>query len=419
MQTPTRTLSVGSPMVNRSCGVLFALGMGLSTETAAGQDVLTEVEVIALARATSPAVQVARATEALSRAQASAAGLMPNPTVSWERETLLTGSNNAQDILRASFPIDIARPLTVRSLAASESAWTRAEAELDRTRAISEVVLAYYDVVVLEHRLEVLSHALQSLEEASRVLARRESAGTASGYESTRLGIATELARSERALIDGTLRGARARLGTMLGIDPAGLRVDTTLTLAALPNEAVLVERATRNQDVVSHARASVSAAEDAANRAGWTWLPTLSLNGGVNLVDDVGTRYGYVAGVSLAVPIFDGGAGLRAQADAQEALSRAREAALAQELRGQVASAYAVYDAARIELERFDTATAVGVETLVAAAQSGYREGQRTIVELLDAQATATEVAERCLELFAAAKRAEVLARAAAGELQ
>ena len=58
-------------------------------------------------------------------------------------------------------------------------------------------------------------------------------------------------------------------------------------------------------------------------------------------------------------------------------------------------------------------------LERLQRAAESGYREGQRSVVELLDAQRTHTRVALRRLELLHAARGAQVALRAATGEFE
>ena len=386
---------------------------------ASSQDALSESDVVRLALARAPASIVADATVGLADAREQTAGLLPNPRVSWQREGLLTGQGSAQDVFRASVPIDVARPLSARSLAASRSAWLRSQASLARTAAVLEAVLVYYGVVAAERRVEILGRAVASLDEAARVLVRREEVGTASGYESSRLAIASELARSRLAELRGALRGARARLGLLLDLDAATFRVDGALTPSHLPAEAALVRTGTTTRDVAQHARASTVAAAEAESRAEWAWLPTFTLSGGANVVSDLGTSYGYVVGLSLSIPIFDHGQALRSEARAQRALATARSEALTRRVRGDVATAHAIYAAAVRELGRFDAATSAQVEALHSAAESGYREGERTIVELLDAQRARTRVAERRLDLLVLAKRAEARLRAAGGELR
>lgn len=420
-----------TPTIARRLLVCAALTLALWPQLAAAQDSptaatgpLSEADVIRLARSRAPAAQVAIATDELAEARTRTAGLLPNPALSWARETVdtgPTGGQGSQDLFTASIPIDIARPLATRSLVASESAWMRAEASLARTDGVLDAVLAYYEAVLAERRVEVLSQALANLEEAARVLERREAAGSASGYESTRLAIASELSRSHLAEARGTLTAARARLAALLGVRPESLRVATELALLSASNEAALARGRGDSREAVRQARDSLRLAGEAEDRADWAWLPTVELGGGMKRANNfgAGSGYGYVLGVSLNIPLFDHGQAQRQQAEAQRSLATARTEALTRTIDADVQSALATFRTARAELTRFESQTSGQIEALLAAAQSGYREGERTIVELLDAQRAQTDVAERRLSLLGTAKRAEARLRAAAGDLQ
>ena len=182
---------------------------------------------------------------------------------------------------------------------------------------------------------------------------------------------------------------------------------------------SAITRAGTTTREAVTHARAAAKAAETARARARWTWLPTLSLGGGPKFARIPEQAYGYALGVSLSLPVFNNGQRFRAEARAQRALAVTRAEALTRTIAGEIESLYATYETARAELERFDRATARDVEGLLTAAQSGYTEGERTIVELLDAQRARTAVAERRLELLLNAKRAELRVRAAGGMLR
>lgn len=397
--------------------LLPTVGKTQPVNAATEQAPLSEADVIRLARSRAPGAAVARATDELAEARTRTAGLFPNPALHWSREAVTTGpvqGQGSEDQFAASIPIDVARTLTTRALVASEGAWLRAEASLSRRDAVLEAVLAYYDVVFAERRVDVLSRGVSNLEEAARVLTRREAAGTASGYESTRLSIASELSRSHLAEARGALESTRARLGALVGMRPETLRVASALELPTAPRKVAATS-------TVERARESQQLAAKAADRAAWAWLPTLELSGGVLRASNLGADdgYGYVLGVSLGIPLFDRGQAQRRQAHAQRALASARVDALRRTLDAEAQSALATYRTAHQELSRFEAQTSDQVESLLAAAQSGYREGERTIVELLDAQRAQTEVAERRLSLLATAKRAEARLRAATGDLQ
>ncbi len=396
--------------------VLF---VGMSRAEAESELVLDEAELIRLVLARAPESAVADATAALAEAHEHAAGLLPNPSLSWGRETVETGPVGSQDIVSAALPIELSRPRTARALAASEGASLRAEAALQRDDAVLAALFAYYDIVIGERRLAVFEEVLANLEEAARVLSRREAAGTVSGYESIRLSIESELARSRLVEARGQLERARAGLAVLLGVDVENLRVTQELHFLSESQLAQLVQRGVESREALRHAGAAVKLAAEAEQRAELTWLPSLEVSGGMKRVSDLGGGVGYVVGISLALPSLDRGQGLRAEARARRAVTAARGEALAQRLGVEAEAALVTYRSTRENLERLEAQTNTHVESLLRAVQSGYREGERSILELLDAQRARTEVAERRLTLMRMAKRAEAEARVALGELR
>ncbi|GAB4567171.1 MAG: hypothetical protein Tsb0020_19490 [Haliangiales bacterium] len=424
METVHRLIfSPKTPTAARILGLYAGLASlalsGLAVAQPAESAALSEADVIRLARERAPAATLADATDALAEARARTAGRLANPALGWDREAVETGPVGTEDALVATLPIDIAGPLTARSLAAAESAWMRAETSLTRTDAVLNAVLAYYRVALAERRVELLSRSVADLDEAARVVARREEIGSASGYDSARIAVASELGRSRLAEARGELESARARLALMLNMEPGALRVSTSLALMSASDEAALGDRGGTSRAAVRLARDAERLAGQAEERADWAWLPALELSGGVKHVSDQGGGYGYIVGVSVDLPIFDRGQALRAEASAQRSLAQARSEALVRAIDSDIASARAAFRSARQELERFESQTSSQVEQMLTAAHSGYREGARSIVELVDAQRAQAEVAERRLSLLGAAKRAEARLRAAAGDLQ
>lgn len=390
--------------------ILFA-----SSAMASGEERLTEATVIQLARTHSPASIIAGAKEGLAEARTANAGPMRNPTVSWNREAVGSGPGSAEDIMSASLPIDIARPLAARALAGTRGAWMRAQAALARNQTVLAAVLAYYDVVLSAQRITVLTQALANLDEATRVLHRREAAGSASGYESTRLAIASELRRSQLAEARGQQRVLQVKLTALIGAHaqtpPDGLQL--------LAQQTEAVTQSGQPRESVRQAHASERLAAQAQSRAAWGWLPVVTVGAGVIRTNDVVDAYGYVLGLSLRLPLFDHGQVMKAEAEAARILASARSQALSTNIAAQKRSALVSYQTARQELERFESQTSDQIAVLLAAAQSGYREGERSIVELLDAQRAQTDVLQRRLYLLGMAKRAEARLRSAAGVLQ
>jgi len=129
--------------------------------------------------------------------------------------------------------------------------------------------------------------------------------------------------------------------------------------------------------------------------------------------------RWGYVAQASVGIPIFGGDHGLPDLTRARRSAAEARARALERRVAMDVTVAHRSLVAARQELARFRDAMAPRLELLTRGAESGYREGTRTIVELLDARRAAAAARRRMLALEQDAKRAEVRLRGAVGAWQ
>lgn len=397
--------------------LVLAILLQLAPVSALAQEVFSEEQVIQLARTSMPNSVEANAADRLAQARAQTAGLYLNPTIGWDRETVDTTTTLRQDILRATLPIQIAQPLTTRSLAASGSAWTRASTSHALSGAVLETLLLYYQIVLLEQQLGVLNQNVLNLEEAARVLDRREAEGSASGYESTRLIVARELIQSRQSQVEGELQGARARFAALAGLASSSFQVPPTLTLQPDRLEAQSDEGGSTTS--IRLALESARYAAEANDRAKWVWLPTLQLGAGMKYVNEFGGAYGYVVGVSLELPIFDHGQALRKEAAASHNLAKARVSTLQRNTSAEIQESLAIYKNAQAELDRFESKTIKPIEDLLTASTSGYREGERTILELLDAQNAQTEVAEQRIRLLSNAKQAEARLRAARGEFQ
>lgn len=422
-----RRAPISTPMHDRFFVMLLWLWFFLGPLRGAGAATpvtLSETDVVRLALKRSPASVVAKATDELAFAHSETANPLPNPTLEWARETVDSGPASArgsQDLFFATMPLDLAKPLSSRAVAASEAAWWGADAALSRSDGVLEAVLAYYSLVLVGRHVVVMERSVAALEEATRVLHKREAAGSASGYESARLTVARELGRSRLAEARGDMKAARVHLAALLALDPESLSVTTELELVDAPASDLWINSRGERRASLAKAAQSLDSAENAASRSKWTWLPSLEISGGLKRANTFGldNGFGYVLGAALDVPLFDRGQQERSLADAQVTLARARKEALERRITAEISTAGSAYVVARDELIRFESQTSNPIETLLAAAVSGYRDGERSIVELLDAQRARTEVEERRLELLGNAKRAEARLRAAVGVLQ
>jgi cobalt-zinc-cadmium efflux system outer membrane protein len=383
---------------------------------------LAESDVIRLVRERDPEARAADALAAEHDAAAIAAGLYPNPQLAWSREHVPGSGPLAQreDSFALTVPIDVSgRRSAQGALARSAAAEARALASRTRSDAVLEALLQFYAALASAQRVQIARAASERLDEAARVLARRFEQGTASGYERTRIELEAELGKSELRQAQARAAADRIELAVSLGMpqDALVLQGDLAPALAAEGERSTSSGAAPRSLELAGQAEAEARRAQDSAGSA---WLPALAATGGLRVTHAADeTDHGYVAGVAIDVPITARGQGLRTQASARARSAAARAQALARDAQRTARRASAELAAAQAELSAFALATGERVQQLERAAQSAYREGERSVLELVDSQRASLTVELRKLELALAAKRAEAALRAARGEFE
>jgi cobalt-zinc-cadmium efflux system outer membrane protein len=422
MEQPTsqRCSARKAPSARRSLGRAIAMLLGLAsvsltTGAHAQRRVVTEADVLAAVRARDPDVLTSRAAIAASRARESGESVYPNPSLSWEREQLPGDGPLAEreDVFAVTVPIELSGARSARrALAESVTAQTRANHAIIAVSAARGALDVFYEAIAAREHIAIAKAQLERLGEAERVLSRRVAEGSAPGYDLLRLQLEAELARSALEEREGQAASALAELSTLLELPRESIELSGDLELRA--GSAPVDTH--RSAALLDEGRRAVARAEEAA---GLAWLPALQLRAGAKLAAARGQdAVGYLAGVSLELPLFDDKSALGRQATAAgaelEALSTARGRARERlERRARVS-----LERARLERARFEQATRDRISSLERAADSAYREGRQTIIELLDAQRMRTAIEERALALRLQAKRAELDLRAAGDEL-
>jgi cobalt-zinc-cadmium efflux system outer membrane protein len=409
---PWRLVLRKTPGIGRSFAALMILVASCRSLRA---ETITERRVIGIARTRDPSALAAHLASSVAEAEQIRAGVYPNPSVSWQRERV-TGREQNDSIL-LTVPVDVSGRREAQSALARSSASTaRARAARTQSEAVSASLDAFYAALAAERELEIARRAVARLDEAARVVRRRYEEGTTSGYERTRLEVEVELERSQLRQSEARVTSARATLAVLLGADPRTMELRGDFRTGDPRSSAAAARREPRS---ITWIRAAQSDARDAVGAARWAWVPTLSLSGGLRVSEWPDTQYGYVAGVSLTLPVFSRGQELRAESAARQQLAAAEVRAAERSTRLEEVRAREVLAAARQEIVRFAEATRARVELLERAVQSGYREGDRSVVELVDAERVRADVDRRQLALELVAKRAEIDLRAARGEFE
>lgn len=395
-----------TPIISRSL-----VAVALLIPATAGAEALGEADVIRHAADRSAAMRVASGSAALAEAQAVGVGLYPNPSLSWDHEQFVGDRGETEDALVISVPIDLSSRRSMGStFARAQATSAQATVARSRSRVVVQALDLFYAAIGAEQRAAIEQRSHERLTEAALVVQRRKQEGKASGHDEARIEIEVALTASALRQSRTDVSRLRTELAQLLGLDPS------TATFTGDLKPTSVDGGVRRSLDLLRQATGQLASAEDDSGRA---WIPTLSVSAGLRVGDADVTRFGYVAGISVDVPVFERAQGLKAQAEARTRLAAAEADAAARAALIESTRARTLVATTRAELDEFDRATSDRIDRLERAAESGYREGQRSVLELLDVRRTRTTIDTRRLDLELAVKRAEVALRAANGEFE
>ena len=388
--------------------VAFALSCGSASISA--QTVLSEAEALARLSSESPRVRAIRSAIDLARAEASGAGRWPNPRVTIDRETV-AGVRETMTMVAQTLPITGRRSFE-KSAAASlvDAATSRTDDELRRARA--DLRLAFADLTAAQTRERALVRARDRLQGLADVLARRESAGEAAGFD--RL-------RSEREVLDweadrvaaaaDRVRAQAALAAFFAGpVDPGSLvAADVAATRAVdLPSVETLIGRAESARGELIALRHEIDSAQFALRAAGRRAIPEPEVTAGTKSSTVLGGDVGSVFSVQAVIPLFDRGHPERALAEARASRAEAQLDASRLRVRAEVGALRAAVVERRTAAERYRAAAASSAE-VERIAEISYEAGERGILELLDAYRSASTAQLRQTALDIAARQAEI----------
>ncbi len=404
---PTKT-----PIAHRILPLLACAGVSLSVSaSAAAQAPLTEARVAERIAERAAGALRAEVRAARARAAADAGVPHPNPSLEWEHQEAFDPNAQTQDLLWLRVPIDLSgRRAAQRRLRRLDALDAEMDAAVARRDAVAAGLRLFYGAIGAERRAALLAEAQEGLDEAARIAASREEAGHGSGYVTARLRLEASLGRSRLAEAELERDALRERLLRLLAL-PADTPLEGSLEATAGEAE----DGELRELTAAREAEAEAAAARRAAGRA---WIPRLTASGAYNRQTGPQTGQGYSVNLEVEVPVFDRGQPARAEAEAAEAAVGRYRGALENARAAELQAATTRLRGLRAERERL-AGTLDSLDALVRATESGYREGERSLVEVLDAQRTALAARQRLLSLDLAIRLADVELRRAKGALQ
>lgn len=371
---------------------------------------LTEAEALQRLAADSPRVRAIRAGVEIARADVFAAARLPNPRVTVDRETV-AGVTEYMTMVGQTLPITGVRRLQMRAASALVDASTaRADDEIRRARA--DLRLAFAQLAAAQSRERELTAARERLRGIVDVLAAREAAGDAAGFDRLRgerevseLDADLSMAAADRARAQATLAGffgepiVPSRLVAVAAIPVAGL----------LPSVDALVQRAESTRGEFVALRKDVESAQWSIHAADRRRVPEPEIVAGTKSTSAPGGSLGSVLTVHAVLSLFDRGRPEKALAAARASQAEAREASLRLALRAEIEGLHAAVTERRAAAARYRTALTDTAGQIERIAQVSYEAGERGILELLDAYRTGATARVRQATLDAAVREAEI----------
>lgn len=395
--------------------IVASLSLG-GTGVAAADDApvrsLDETEFLAEVEAADPRMERLAAEIDVASAEVAAEKVRANPSLSIDREEIFPDGGVATNYARLTWPLDVSgrrgrRIAAARTAVEAESA----DADASRFELVIESLAAFTETAYARLYVESLRAERDTLVRVVEVVGKRAGAGASSGYDLQRFEL--ELAAYDDLIASAETRlfEARSRLAVLIGRPDELVDATSTLELPAAP--APLDELARSVLDGRGDYRAAKLRAESAGQRADAAargWIPDLGLSAGfmsADLGDD--TAIGYTIGLSFTLPIFDRGGAAGARARAAKRVADADARILEARVPAAVRTRHATLTRRIEQAKAVITEQLSRLEDLLRSAETAYREGESSVVELLDAYETARDTRLRDLELRRDARLAEL----------
>ena len=390
------------------CITLAAIGMPSSV--AAQSLPLTESEALARLSPNSPRLRAIRAGVDVARAEALAAGRWPNPRLTFDREEV-AGVTENMTMVAQPLPITGRRGLEVQAASALVDASANRFDDAMR-RARTDLRLAFAQLSAAQIRERELTAARDRLSGLADLLAKREAAGDAAGFDRLRAEREVLDIDADRASTSTERARAQATIVSFFAdiIDSSRVvAVDQSAAPAVLPPLAALVERAESVRGELLALRKEIDAANFSARAADRRSVPEPEIVAGTKSSTANGGDLGSVVTVHASIPLFDRGKPERALAVARARQAEARTDAFRLAVRSDIAALHAAVLERRATADRYRAAAVNGAGQIERIAQVSYDAGERGILELLDAYRAGSSARTRQAGLDLATRQAEL----------
>ena len=409
---PSGSRSEGEPWVRFLVAGMLCAAFGSADAQVREPPPLSLNEARAAARRASPQLRAAREAVAAAEARARQSSAFPNPALSYGHErTSRDGLTNAQHVVAIEQPLDVFGQRAARREAADlRVAAARARLDVTRLQLDFDVARAFAHALAGERRAALAREMADAFAQARRVSRERLAAGDVSGYADRRLRL--EGARYAALAAQAALSRDSARLvlaslladsaSTHPGLSAGALVLDVRLldsigvrlvvarapaTPAAAPADSLQVLALAHRAELrLAQLERDAAAAGIRLARSERLPVPVISAGVKTESTSDGDDFRGFVAGVSLPLPLWDRRGGAVAAAEADTRVLDAELAALRRQVGREVAEALIASQAVEAQLAELQPRVTDDTDAALLAVRVAYAEGEITLVEWLDA---------------------------------
>lgn len=370
-------------------------------------DMLTLGEALTEADRISPAPVAAQAGVSAAEAARAVAGLRPNPSISIETENMLgtgpyRGFDESDTTVAFALPVELGGKRSAR-VAVADAGIRQAEVDLAITRADLrlDVTQAYIGAIAADRRAEIAEAQLAVTTENLRIARDRVMVGANSPIDGQRALLEEVRSRAEAGSARRAAMAARSLLRPYVG-DRALGALDVGWFDRPVP-ASYGPEMPGRAEDMLALAAAAVDteAAEAGVRLARSQRAPDVSLMAGTRRLAGSNDQ-AMVFGVTIPLPVLNGGKAAVAQAARERDWAQARQRVALFEAEQAIAAAMADRDRAATAVKASGPALAASGEA-ARIARIGYAEGKFDQMVLLDAERTLFDTQRAAIDARAA----------------
>ncbi|MDF3933065.1 TolC family protein [Pseudomonas citronellolis] len=386
---------------------MFLISLGLLALPAQARTLGFD-EALRAALADNPELAAAGRASGIAEGERRQAGLLPNPSLSWETED--TRRDSATTTLSLTQPLELGGKRGAR-VAVAERGLAIAEAELEVSRNAlrADLLEAFQAALRAQERVRLGEESEALATRGLKAAEARVRAGKSAPLEATRaevqlseVGLELRRARIERA-------DAYRALAVLMGRAEADFtEVAGAAELPAPPEATALLGRLEDSAEL-RLARLRIEQRDAAVGLARAQRVPNLDVTLGSQYDREARERVN-VVGLSMPLPLFDRNQGtLLAEARRADQARDLRNAAELR-LRRETRQALDLWDSARDEAQTLRDGLLPAARQAVDGATRGFEMGKFGFLEVLDAQRTLLAARDRYLQ--ALARLAEARAR-------